>query len=243
LTLRVALMRPLADAERSAALLRARGFETVVAPVLEIHATGAEPPDEAFDAALATSANAFCFLSPEARTRLQGMALHVVGERTAAAARAIGLSPAGGICADAAGLADSLVGRLPRPARLLYLAGRERKDDLERTLRAAGHEVVAVEVYVAAARAWNATEAAAVAACGAALHYSRRSAELTIALCQRAGLGDHLMATLHGCISADAAAPLRSIGARRIVVASGAHESLLIDALSSAAKNPRGSDQ
>lgn len=243
LSLRVALMRPRAEAERSAALLRARGFEAVIAPVIEIDATGAEPPDEAFDAALATSANAFCFLSPAARARLQGIALYVVGERTAAAAREIGLGPAAGICADAAALAASLAGRLLRPARLLYLAGRDRKHDLERALRAAGHEVLAVEVYVAAARAWSAAEAAAVANCGAALHYSRRSAELTVALCQRAGLSEYLLATLHGCISADAAAPLRSIGAGRIVVASGAQESMLIDALSSAAKIPGGSDQ
>jgi uroporphyrinogen-III synthase len=61
---------------------------------------------------------------------------------------------------------------------------------------------------------------------------------LTLALAERAGLRDHLLTTLHGCISKDAAEPLRSIGAKRIVVASGAQESLLIDALCSAARIP-----
>ncbi len=171
-TLRVALMRPIAEAERSAALLRARGFEAVIAPVMEVHGTAAEPPDAGFDAALATSANAFAFLIPGARDWLRGLPLHVAGERTAAAARA-----------------------------------------------------------------WSAAEVAAVATCSAALHYSRRSAELSVALCAGAGIGDHWRATLHGCISEDAAEPLRSFAAKRIVTASGAQESLLIDALSSAAKS------
>jgi len=235
LSLRVALMRPLADSGRSAMLLRARGFAPVIAPVIEIRATGAEPPDDGFDAVLATSANAFAFLSPAARARLGGLTLHVAGARTAAAARTAGLA-AGEACADAGALAAALVARLPRACRLLYLAGHDRKTELESALLAAGHRIVAVEVYVAAARqAWSAAEAADLATCGAALHYSRRSAELAVMLAERAGLADRLRATLHCCISMDAAEPLRALGAKQIVTAPGAQESLLIDALSSAA--------
>jgi uroporphyrinogen-III synthase len=237
-TLRVALMRPIADAERSAALIRARGFEAVIAPVMEVHGTGAEPPEAGFDAALATSANALALLSPAARDWLRGLPLCVAGERTVAAARAIGLDAVDEACADANSLAVSVIARLQRPSRLLYLAGRDRKGELESALRAARHQVVVIEVYVAAARAWSAAEAAAIATCGAALHYSRRSAELSVALSIGAGIGDHWRATLHGCISEDAAEPLRSFAAKRIVTASGAQESLLIDALSSAAKVP-----
>jgi uroporphyrinogen-III synthase len=232
--MRVALMRRAADAERSAALLRARGFEPVFAPVIEIVATGAEPPDEKFDAVIATSANAFAFLSNEARVGLRKLKLFVAGERTAAAAAAAGLGSAEEIAADARALADSLAART-QPWRFLYLAARDRKSDIESVLCAVGHRVVTIEVYVAEARpSWSASEAQAFASCGAALHYSRRSAELTIALAEGAGLADHLRATLHGCISKDAAEPLRSIGAKRIVVAAGAQEPLLIDALGSA---------
>jgi uroporphyrinogen-III synthase len=231
LTLRVALTRPIAEAERSAVLLRARGFEPVIAPVMEVYGTSAEPPHASFDAVLATSANAFAFLAPDARTRLRALPLHVAGERTAEAGQAIGLGPVAKPCADASALAAALATRLQRPSRLLYLTGRDRKSGLEASLRGVGHEVVAIEVYVAEARAWSATEAAGVATCEAALHYSRRSAELSIALCAEAGLADHWRATLHGCISPDAAEPLRSIGAKRIVTASSAQESFLIDAL------------
>jgi uroporphyrinogen-III synthase len=234
LSLRVALMRPIADAERTAAFLRERGFEPLFAPVIQIVATGAEPPDETFDAIIATSANAFAFLSQKARADLGKLKLYVAGERTAAAAVAAGFVAPEEIAADAHGLAALLA--TPRsPSHFLYLAAPDRKSDIESALCAAGHRVQTVEVYIAEARsAWNASEAGAFASCAAALHYSRRSAELTIALAEGAGLADHVRATLHGCISKDAAEPLRSIGAKRIVVAAGAQESLLIDALGSA---------
>ena len=101
-------MRPIVVAERSAALLRARGFEPVFAPVVQIVATGAEPPDEKFDAIIATSANAFAFLSQKARTDLSKLKLYVAGERTAAAAIAAGFDEPKEIAADARALAASL---------------------------------------------------------------------------------------------------------------------------------------
>ncbi|MGA2044278.1 MAG: uroporphyrinogen-III synthase [Roseiarcus sp.] len=237
---RVAVMRPLAEAERSAVLLRAHGFEPVLAPAAEVRPTGAEPPDAAFDALLATSANAFVFLSQPARARLSGLKIYVAGARTAAAARAAGLGEADGIGEDAASLARLIVAGLAGPSRLLYLAARDRKSELESALAAAGHMVVATEIYRAAAReAWSAAEAAGFASCGAALHYSRRSAELTAGLAERAGRGDRLREMLNACLSQDTAEPLRSIGARRIVIASGAQESLLMAALAAATPTTR----
>jgi uroporphyrinogen-III synthase len=237
LSLRVALTRPIADAERSAALLRGRGFTPVPAPVIEIVATGAQPPDDRFDAVIATSANSFAFLSNKARAGLAKIKLHVAGERTAAAATEAGWSMVGEVAVDASSLARALAVR--RPSRFLYLAAPDRKSDIESVLGAAGHEVLTVEIYAAKARsAWSAHEARGFGSCAAALHYSHRSAELTVALAERAGLTDHLRATLHVCISDDAAEPLRSIGARRIVVSAGAQEPLLIDALSAATQTP-----
>jgi uroporphyrinogen-III synthase len=236
-SLRVALTRPIADAGRSAEALRARGFEPVFAPVMQLGATGAELPPEKFDAVLATSANAFAFLSADARASLSPLKLYVTGERTAGAASAAGLGEPDAVGADALMLATLLVAQLPRASRLLYLAARDRKKDLELMLSAAGHRVVAAEVYVAKARvAWSAFEVQAFLTCDAMLHYSRRSAELAIGLAGRGGVADHFHAILHVCISTDAAEPLRSIGAKRIVVAAGAQESLLLDALSAAAK-------
>jgi uroporphyrinogen-III synthase len=235
---RVALMRPIADARRSGQLLQQRGFEPVFAPVIEIRPTGARPPDEEFDAILATSANAVAFLSHVDIALLAKRPFYAAGERTAAAAAGAGLRQAEHAAADAAALAQWLVERLPRSSRLLYLAARDRKSELEPALRSAGHSLVTVETYIAEARPeWSDAETASVAACGAALHYSRRSAELAIVLAGRVGLEGHLRSILQACISKDAAEPLRSIGAKRIVVASGAQESLLVDALGIAADN------
>jgi uroporphyrinogen-III synthase len=238
LSVRVALMRPIADAERSAALLRGRGFTPVVAPVIEIVATGAQPPDDSFDAVIATSANGFAFLSNKARAGLVKMKLYVAGERTAAAATEAGWSMIDEIALDANSLAKALAAR--RPSRFLYLAAPDRKSDIESVLRVAGHEVLTVEIYDAKARpAWSAHEARGFGSCAAALHFSHRSAELTAALAERAGLADHLRAALHVCISDDAAEPLRFIGARRIVVAAGAQEPLLVNALCAATRMPK----
>lgn len=236
MSLRVALTRPIEDARRSAESLRARGFEPVLAPAMTLRATGAAPPGENFDALLATSANAFTWLGADARARLTGLALYVAGERTAAAAGAAGFGQVQAITGDAAGLAALVAARLPRASRLLYLTGRDRKGDLEAALGALGHRIVATEVYAAHARdAWSAAEAQAFATCGAAMHYSRRSAELTALLAGRAGFGAHFRAMLHACLSHDAAEPLRAVGARRIAVAGSPRESLLIDALGPAA--------
>jgi uroporphyrinogen-III synthase len=228
-------MRPFAAAARSAALLRARGFEPLFAPVMDVTTTGRQPPSGKFDAVIATSANVFVCLSAAALAGLAGQSLCVAGDRTAEFAAAVGLK-VDEVAADARTLAASLAAR-PLQSRFLYLAARDRKIDIERALAAAGHQVVTIEIYAAEARsAWGEPEILAFSASAAALHYSRRSAELTITLAQRAGLDDHLQATLHACISKDAAEPLRLRGARRIVVASGAQESLLIDALNSAIK-------
>jgi uroporphyrinogen-III synthase len=238
---RVALLRSVEDAGRSAEVLRRRGFEPVLAPVTTIRATGARPPGRAFDAVLATSANAFARLSAEARAELGGLKLYVAGERTAAAAGAAGFPGVEAIAPDATGLAGLIAMRLPRESRLLYLAGRNRKGDLEAALAAASRRVLAVEVYVADARPkWSAAEALAVSTCQAVLHYSRRSADLARTLAERAGLGDHFRAVLHVCISQDAAEPLRGWGAARTAVASAAQEPLLLDALEAAIAAPCG---
>ena len=131
--------------------MRARGFEPVLAPVIQIVATGAEPPDEKFDAIIATSANAFAFLSQKARTDLSKLKLYVAGERTGGAAVAAGFVAPEEVAADAHELAASLAARGP-PSRFLYLAAPDRKSDIESVLCAMGHRVETVEVYIAEAR-------------------------------------------------------------------------------------------
>ena len=137
MSLRVALTRPIDDARRSAEALRARGFEPVLAPVMTLRATGAAPPDGSFDALLATSANAFAWLAADAGAGLTGLALYLAGERTAAAASAAGFGAAEadrrrrrracgrGRCAAAARVAASVSDRT-RPQRRSRSGARRR---------------------------------------------------------------------------------------------------------------------
>ncbi len=229
---RIALMRAEDDSEATAAELAARGYEAVIAPAIEIRALSAPPPEGRIDALVATSPRAFHALGEVDRARLAKIPLHVVGARAARAAREVGFALAGEPAADAAALAKRLARTLPPGARLLYLAGRDRKPTLEASLAAAGLVVQAVELYAADARAaWSAREARAVAGCDGALHYSRRTAALAVALAGRAGLAERFRALLHVCLSADVAEPLAADGAARTVRADAADEAHLMAAL------------
>jgi uroporphyrinogen-III synthase len=239
---RIALMRAQDDAEATAAELAARGYEAVIAPAIEIRALPAAPPEGRFDALVAASPRAFHALREADRARVATIPLHAVGARAARAAREVGFALAGEPAVDAAALAERLARTLPPGARVIYLAGRDRKPTLEAALAAAGLAVQAVELYVAEARAaWSTREARAVADCDGALHYSRRTAALAVALAARAGLAERFRAIDHFCLSADVAAPLLADGAERVVCADAADEAHLMAALERAlGPSPKG---
>jgi uroporphyrinogen-III synthase len=236
---RIALMRAPDEAEASAARLAAHGFAVALAPVIAIRALVPTLPPGSFDALIATSPRALIALAETDRARLACLPLYVVGARAARAAREAGLALAGEPAPDAGALAERLIASLAPGARLLYLVGRDRKPGLEAALAAAGHRVVAVALYEAQARdAWSAGEAEAVAGCAAALHYSRRSAALAVALAERAGIAEGFKAMTHVCLSPAVAAPLCGFGAGQIVTADAPNEARLIAALEQALAAP-----
>lgn len=222
--LRIALFRAGEDAAGSAAALARRGLAAALAPVLEFGATGAPPPPGPFDFVVATSARALDFAPTAA---LRGLPLHVVGERTAAAARRVGFARVGSPAADVAALAPTLP-----PGRVLYLAGRDRKPALELAL---GGRIATWVVYEARARAgWDAAEAAAVATAAAALHYSRRSAELAAVCAERAGIAAAFRGLPQVCLSRDVAGPFAARGFPHVYWPSRPERALLLDVLETA---------
>jgi hypothetical protein len=66
------------------------------------------------------------------------------------------------------------------------------------------------------------------------LHYSRRSAELTIALAGRAGLLERLKSRPQVCLSREIAAPLAALPSRRVFWPHEPTEESLLDTLESA---------
>jgi uroporphyrinogen-III synthase len=140
--------------------------------------------------------------------RLAPLPLFVVGARTGKAATDAGLAPPRVIAASALELAQQIATALPAPARLLYLAGHDRKPDLETALGDQGHVLDVVVTYEARAIEALSPETAKALARGeadAVLHFSRRSAQLFAACAAKAGLATQAEALRHVCISRDAA--------------------------------------
>jgi uroporphyrinogen-III synthase len=224
--LTVALFRARDEARASASLLAGRGIVAALAPVTELAATGAAPPQGDFDFTVATSAQALALASPAALAALAGTPLYVVGGKTAAAAARAGVKTAA-TASDVAALVPVLPG-----GRGLYLAGRDRKPDLEAAL---GERVAVVVVYEARARAgWDEEEARGVAEAAAALHYSERSAELALRFAEAAGHAAAFRRLPHVCISRAVAGRVAESGAKRVMFPHKPTQEPLFDALEAA---------
>ncbi|MFO1104430.1 MAG: uroporphyrinogen-III synthase [Methylocystis sp.] len=225
------MLRAADDAARTAQKLRARQFEPVLSPVLEIVATGAQLPQGAYDAALASSAKGVELA--KGADAFKALPLHAVGERTAQAARALGWR-ADIVAGNAEAILPLLLARYPRPAHFLYLAGRDRQPTLEAGLKAAGHLVAAVEVYearAATALSQAAVDAIAAGAVEAVLHYSRRSADIFLALAKAAGIIEKARAALHCALSQEVAQPLVDAKIPNVGVAERPDEEHLLELL------------
>lgn len=240
--MQVLVTRPAEQAAETAAVLAILGHEPVISPVIEIAPTGAAWPSGVVDRLVATSARAFeslqlaaDFPTAEARRLLP---LFVAGEKTLAAAHAAGFTgPATG-APDVHSLAPLLVAGLCPMTRVLYLAGHERKPDIETICAEAGVALTVVETYGAVAKS-QLSDAARVAlnegSVDAVLHYSRRSAAIFLELMEAEGFDSSRI--IHVAISEDAAAPLRALDLShlRVGVAASASESDMIALLNNAA--------
>jgi len=130
---RILLTRPQADAERTAAALRARGHEVIVAPLLDIAIVpNAELGGGPWAAILVTSANAVrAVAGHRRRDALRGVPVFTVGRHTAQDMRAAGFADVTSADGNVTDLENLVAARMTPGARLLYLAGEERSGDLE----------------------------------------------------------------------------------------------------------------
>jgi uroporphyrinogen-III synthase len=215
----VLITRPEPAAEETARRVAALGLRPVVAPLLVIQQMPACLPEDAA-AVLITSGNAVSSLPGWARTR----PIFVVGDATAARARAAGFSCVHSAGGDAADLA-ALVGRMiPADAagRLLLLTGRDQGTALAERLRAQGREVSRCEVYEAAPVPTLAGSAAAALRSGslrAVLIFSAETARQFVRLVVEAGLQTSVRKTDGCAISPAAGMALEPLPWRRIRIA------------------------
>jgi len=231
---RLLVTRPERDGERTAEALRGRGHEVVLAALMRIEPIANVELGEGPSSALVmTSANALAAVAAHARrAELTRLPLGVVGERTAAAARAAGFADVRCVGRDVGELMQALHEFLPRGADpLLYLAGEETSRDLAGDLAAAGFAARTVVVYraVKAERLPPAAESALAAReIDGVLHFSRRSAEAFIACARAAGVLGPALAPPQFCLSQQVAGPLMEAGAGDVRIAARPDEAALI---------------
>lgn len=232
MTVRLLVTRPQPDAERTAVLLRARGHEVIIAPLLCIEPVAdAEIGGGPWAAILVTSANAAAAIAGHARfAELKSVPVLAAGERSAQAMRDVGFADvvsAGGAGGDLSLLAAA---RLKQGVPLLYLAGADRSGDIAGELSAQNYVVRTAVIYRAiavGALPHLAVEALASGIDGV-LHFSRRSAEAYVNAARAAGRADAaLRKPAHFCLSAHIAEPLAQAGATDIRVAPQPDEAAL----------------
>ena len=235
--MRLVVTRPQADGERTAAALRARGHEVLLAPLMRVEPVAANFSGR-WGGLVITSANAATAIADNpACKRLLGLPLYAVGQRSAEAARQAGFTDVASADGDVRDLARLIAERHPKAtAPLLYLAGEDRAADLvgELALHGVAAEIVVVYRAIIAPFPPKLTAALKTGEVDAVLHFSRRSVENYIAGAAQAGVAGPALSVRHICLSAQIAAPLGEAGAGRIAIAPRPDEAAVLASLEQA---------
>lgn len=230
--MRVLVTRPEPDGERTAAQLRARGCDVMLSPLLHIEPVVAELGG-GWDALALTSSNAVRAVAVHpSLAALRAIPVYAVGNRSAGAARAQGFAHVISADGNAGDLASVMLAKLHRPARVLYLAGEDRSDDLAGTLAGAGIEVETRVIYRAVAVSQFAADVRQALTAGTldgVLHFSKRTAAIYLACAAAGGISAAALAPVQYCLSPQVAGPLA--GARAIRIAERPTEAALIAAV------------
>lgn len=182
--MKMLVTRPQPEAAETAARLRALDIEPIVFPLLRFATLPTSLPEaQGFAAMALTSANALRALAEREHVeRYRALKVYAVGDHTAEVARANGFTEVVSAGGDLADLAELLAhSRLNGP--VFYPAAKDQSGDLAKSLAPYGVMVVTARVYemVAAAEMPDDLLAALAAGeIGAALFYSRRTAEAFI---------------------------------------------------------------
>jgi len=131
----VLVTRPQPGATRTSERLLCAGYLPLVLPLTRIVALEASRPKVKYAAVAITSASALREASDALLQPLLKVPCFVVGEATAAAARARGFETVTTGGGDGASLAQTVIEELPPKGCILYLTGKVRAPDFEQTLR------------------------------------------------------------------------------------------------------------
>jgi uroporphyrinogen-III synthase len=240
----VLVTRPHPDSEITAAVLRAKGYEVMQAPMLRFEPVACSGLDAEYGAVIVTSANALRAVEGQLASDLLKRPLFAVGETTAAAARKAGFGKVTAANNDAVALRDLVLAAVKKRQfrkgdALLYLAGADLSHDLASELGADGLTIVTVTTYRMAALSHlprEVCDAFAANTIQAVLHYSQRSARAFLDASRAEGVEISALAVPHCCLSQNIAATLHEAGAQ-VFSAASADEKALFAALERALRS------
>lgn len=220
--MRVAVTRAEPEASRTAARVRARGAEAIIAPLLTIVPCGYDTNTEGAQAIVFTSTNGVRAF-PDARGARERLVL-TVGDATAQAAREAGFIDVRSADGDANALVELAKRELdPAQGKLIHISGDHVGGDVSGKLRAAGFSVDWRLAYASVAT--MALPEAFRTPLDIVLFHSVRAAETFIAL--GAPNASRLTA---GCLSATVAQAAGKTSWKRIVTAPHPREDDLLTA-------------
>ena len=233
--MRLLVTRPEEDAANFAGLLRARGHDPVLAPLMEMRLrTGENLTLDGVQAVLATSANGVRALAQ--RTTQRDIPVFAVGMQTTETARNAGFGPVHNADGDAAALIDFVAARVsPASGTLFHAAGAETAGKLREELEARGftvrseilYEMVAPDILPA-----TVVQALRTDTLDGVVLFSPRSAAIFKTLIEAAGLAAHCRRLNAFCISAATASALEGIDFRKIAVAAHPNQDGMLALLS-----------
>ncbi len=231
---RLLITRPQPDAARLAAAARARGWDTMIAPVMEIAFPSGPSIDlSSFDALAVTSANGARAIAE--RSSVRDLPAFAVGETTAAALKAEGFADVRAAGGELESLA-ALIAETCRPgARVYHPAGRDRAGDLAGRLAQAGISATVETLYAAEAATRLPPAAEAFFTSDEpdrwASFFSQRTAKIFVDLLIAAGLEDRAADVGAVALSEAAAEPLHCLSWRAVAVAPHTSQTALLETL------------
>jgi uroporphyrinogen-III synthase len=236
----ILVTRPEPDNAATAAALRTKGLEVLLAPMLRFEPVAFhDDADARYSAIIVTSANALRAIETHLAGHLLPLPVFAVGERTAEAARHAGFRDVMVADGNAVALRELITTSvrartLKKASTLLYLAGADLAGDLAGELGERGFSVATHTTYrmIPVLRLpQGSCDAFAANRVEAVLHYSRRSARAFLDAVRAAGVEISALAIPQCCISDAVAQVVREVGATQVLVARSPDENGLFEAL------------
>ena len=219
--MRLLITRPQGDADALATLLRERGYNVLLAPLLKVEFLNAQAiPLDGAAALIFTSANGVrAFI---AATERRDLPCYAVGDRTATALSEAGFQNVVSAAGDVDSLAKLILAqRKPEMGRLLHIAGSDVAGDLAGVLSEAGFQIERVVLYKTAAQELDmaSRNALRARALDGVLLFSPRTAHAFADQIEAASLQATLTGVTAWCLSAAVAHALGNLPFKRIAVA------------------------